>query len=275
MVDDGLAGAVWALPPHWQGRYFAAVDSTQDEARAASRAARQADPRPAAGVASDGADGYPGAPHRSIFVADYQRAGRGRQGRAWVANPGVALLLSVVFRDPAATPLPWRWTSLASVALAGAIEAVLPGLRPAIKWPNDLLLNDRKIAGILAETSWDGLQLLAIVGVGVNVNTAPADLARVGGLATSLAAASGQPVDRGRLLHAFVQRIDAWLERPAAELNAAWHARLWGRGQRLRLVELSHEQQEVVVLGAEPDGALRVRLPDGTERRTTTGELIC
>ena len=156
---------------------------------------------------------------------------------------------------------------------AEAIEELVPGLRPAIKWPNDVLLNDRKVAGVLAETSWDGLQLLAIVGVGINVRTESADLAAVGGAATSLNVASGQDVDRGRLLSAFVRRIDAWLERPAAERYAAWEARLWGRGQRLRLVDLGREE-EVIVLGAAPDGSLRVRLSDGTERLTTTGELI-
>jgi BirA family biotin operon repressor/biotin-[acetyl-CoA-carboxylase] ligase len=251
MADD-LAAAVDALPRHWHAHYFAAVDSTQDEARAASRL---------------------GAQHRSIFVADYQRAGRGRQGRRWIATPGVALMLSAVFRDTAAAPVPWRWTSLASVALAEAIEHILPQLRPAIKWPNDVLLDDRKVAGVLAETSWDGLQLLAIVGVGINVRTDTTDLAGIGAAATSLKVASGQDVDRGPLLRVFVDRIDAWLERPTAELHAAWQARLWGRGQRLRLLDLGREE-EVVVLGAEPDGSLRVRLPDGAERRTTTGELI-
>ena len=136
-----------------------------------------------------------------------------------------------------------------------------------------MLLNDRKVAGILAETSWDGVELVAIVGVGVNVRTAPADLAPVGGAATSLRVASGQDVDRGRLLHAFVRRMDAWLARPPEDRHAAWQARLWGRGQRLRLLDLGRDE-EVVVLGADPDGSLRVRLPDGTERRTTTGELI-
>jgi BirA family transcriptional regulator, biotin operon repressor / biotin---[acetyl-CoA-carboxylase] ligase len=252
MVDDELAAAVAALPRHWQTHYFAAVDSTQQAARAASRL---------------------GALHRSIFVADYQRAGRGRQGRAWVAPPGVALMLSVVFRDTASPPVPWRWTSLASLALAAAIEEILPGLWPTIKWPNDVLLNDRKVAGILAETSWDGRQLLAVVGVGVNVRTKLAELAMVGGAATSLSVASGQDVDRGRLLHAFVRQMDDWLERPAAERYAAWQARLWGRGQRLRLADLGREE-EVIVLGGEPDGSLRVRLSDGTERLTTTGELI-
>jgi BirA family transcriptional regulator, biotin operon repressor / biotin---[acetyl-CoA-carboxylase] ligase len=252
MADDELAAGVAALPRHWQAHYFDVVDSTQDEARAASRS---------------------GAPHRSTFVADYQRAGRGRQGRTWLATPGVALMLSIVFRDPAPTPVPWRWTSLASVALADAIEAVVPALHPAIKWPNDVLLDDRKVAGILAETTWDSLRLVAIVGVGVNVRNAPAELATLGAPATSVHLASGQDVDRAKLLHAFVQCLDAWLDRPPADLQAAWQARLWGRGQRLRLADLGLDE-EVIVLGADPDGSLRVRLPDGTERRTTTGELI-
>jgi BirA family transcriptional regulator, biotin operon repressor / biotin---[acetyl-CoA-carboxylase] ligase len=252
MASDRLAAAVEALPRHWRGRFFETTDSTQDEARAAA---------------------HLGAPSRSIFVADYQRAGRGRQGRSWLAEPGVALLVSVLFRDRAAAPVPWRWTSLASVSLVDAIEEVLPGLRPAIKWPNDVVLNDRKVAGILAESTWDGQQLLAIVGVGVNVRTDAASLAAVGAPAISLSLASGRDVDRGDLLLSLVRKMDTWLERPSADLHAAWHGRLWGRGQRLRLLDLGRDE-EVVVLGAEPDGALRVRMADGTERRTTTGELI-
>jgi BirA family biotin operon repressor/biotin-[acetyl-CoA-carboxylase] ligase len=255
MASDGLVEALHNLPGYWQGHYFAATDSTQDDARAASRV---------------------GAPSRSIFVADYQRAGRGRQGRTWLAGPGEALLLSAVFRENLPVPTPWRWTSVASVALVAAIQEVLPDLGPAlaIKWPNDVLLNDRKVAGVLAETMSDGQQLVAIVGVGVNVNADEAELAGViGGTAISLRIAVGRPVDRGQLLLTFVQRIDSWLERPRAELHAAWVARLWGRGQRVRLLDLGRDE-EVVVLGADLDGSLLVRLADGTERRTTTGELI-
>ncbi len=252
MARDGLAQALRALPPNWHGYYFDVVDSTQDEARAAARR---------------------GAPSRSIFVADYQRAGRGRQGRSWLAAPGDALMSSIVFREQAPAPTPWRWTSLASVALAESIQEVLPAVTPAIKWPNDVMLDDRKVAGILAETTWDGEQLVAVVGVGVNVNSTPADLERVGAAATSLRIAAGQSVDRGQLLLTLVRRMDLWFARPWPELHAAWQARLWRRGQRLRLVDLGVEA-EVVVLGAELDGSLRVRLPDGTERHTTTGELI-
>jgi BirA family biotin operon repressor/biotin-[acetyl-CoA-carboxylase] ligase len=248
MARDDLAQALQALPPGWQGQYFDVVDSTQDEARAAARL---------------------GAPSRSIFVADYQRAGRGRQGRSWFAGPGEALMLSVIFRERSPTVMPWRWTSLASVALAEAIHELLPDLHPAIKWPNDVMLDDLKAAGILAETTSDGEQLLAIVGVGANVNSSPPDLAA----ATSLRIAAGHPVERGQLLLTLLRRVDHWHGRPWPELHADWQARLWRRGQRLRLLDLGRAE-EVVVLGAELDGSLRVRLPDGTERYTTTGELI-
>ena len=251
MTSDGLAAAVQALPPGWQGRFFEAVDSTQDQARAAALGS---------------------SPGRSVFVADFQRAGRGRQGRTWLAGPGMALLVSILFREATAVATPFRWTSLASVALLDAIDDLLD-LRPAIKWPNDLMLRDRKVAGILAETSFDGRQLIAIVGIGANVNTPAADLAAIPGRATSLAVECGHEVDRGQLLLGLVRRIDQWLDRPAADLHATWESHLWGRGQRLHLVDVGG-QQEVVVLGARADGALRVRAADGTERTTTTGELI-
>jgi BirA family transcriptional regulator, biotin operon repressor / biotin---[acetyl-CoA-carboxylase] ligase len=252
MATDRLAAAVEALPLPWRGHFFEATDSTQDEARAAAQA---------------------GAPARSIFVADYQRAGRGRQGRSWLSEPGAGLLVSVVFRAEAPTPGPWRWTSLAAVSVAEAIERVVPPVRAAIKWPNDVLLNDRKVAGILAETSWNGQHLLGIVGIGINVNTDAAALEIVGAPATSLAVYGGRPIDRAELLLELVGNIDRWLERPSDELNAAWQSRLWGHGQRLRLVDLGREE-DVVVLGAYQDGSLRVRMGDGSERRTTTGELI-
>ncbi len=244
--QTGLEAAVRRLPSPWRGTYYEAGDSTQDEARAAAQR---------------------GAPGRSIFVADFQRAGRGRQGRVWVARPGTALLMSILFRDTSQRPVPLRWTSLAAVALIDAIEALLTDVTPEIKWPNDVVVDRRKVAGVLAETSWNGQELVAIVGVGVNVSSDARELAPFN--ATSL----GTAVDRGELLAAFIAQIDAWLARPALELHAAWSGRLWGRGQPLQLVDLGH-QQDVVVLGVDDDGALRVRLADGSERVTTTGELI-
>jgi BirA family biotin operon repressor/biotin-[acetyl-CoA-carboxylase] ligase len=253
MQPDELEFAVTAnVPAGWHAHYFASVASTQDEARAAARN---------------------GAPGRSIFVADFQSAGRGRQGRSWQADPGVALLMSLLFREEPARPVPWRWTCLAAVALCEAIECDVPDAKPRIKWPNDVLLDGRKVAGVLAESSWDGQQLVAIVGVGVNVRTPAAALAPFGESATSIAFSTGREVSRGELLRSFVGRMDSWLQQPWPSLYATWEARLWGRGQPMRLLDLGQEQM-VVVLGVDSDGALRVRLADGTERRTTTGELI-
>jgi BirA family biotin operon repressor/biotin-[acetyl-CoA-carboxylase] ligase len=181
------------------------------------------------------------------------------------------LLLSVLFRE--ATTTPGRWTSIASVSLLEAIQRLVPDApTPAIKWPNDVMLAERKVAGILAETSWDGEQLIAIVGIGVNVSAAAEDLAAFPN-ATSLNLAAGRSVDRGELLGTLIERIDSWLAQPLETLHTTWASRLWGRGQRVRLLDLGREE-EVVVVGAELDGSLRVRLADGTERRTTTAELL-
>ena len=175
-------------------------------------------------------------------------------------------MVSLLFREVTAQPTPLRWTSLASVALCQALEQLAP-LRPAIKWPNDVLLDGRKVAGVLAESQWNGSDLVTIVGVGINVSTEPRELKGFG--ATSL----GGTVDRAELLRALIGRVDGLLAQPPDVLRAAWQGRLWGLGQRLRLVDLGREA-EVVVLGVEADGSLRVRFPDGTERFTTTGELI-
>lgn len=180
--------------------------------------------------------------------------------------------MSMLFREPTAEPRPWRFTSLVSISVSEAVQQLLPQLNTAIKWPNDVMLNERKLAGVLAETSFDGREIQAIVGVGVNVNATRADLAELPS-ATSLKIEAGQDVSRARLLTSIVRRLDYWLERPLEDVQRAWAARLWGRGQKLRLLDLGREE-DVVVLDVEPDGALLVRLNDGTERRTTTGELL-
>jgi len=252
MAGDRLAGAVLNLPAPWQGHYFPVVDSTQDEARAAARS---------------------GAPTRSLFVTDFQRAGRGRAQRRWLAAPGTALLLSMLFREHADTDAirPWRYTRLVSLALVHTIDRLIPQAAPAIKWPNDLMLlrDDGKVAGVLAETTWDGRELQVIVGVGLNVSAPPA---RVPG-ATCLQAAVDSPIDRGELLLTFVSQVETLFSRPDQLVHHEWQSRLWRRGQRLRLRDGGVEE-DVVVLGANRDGSLHVRASDGSERTTATGELL-
>jgi BirA family transcriptional regulator, biotin operon repressor / biotin---[acetyl-CoA-carboxylase] ligase len=153
------------------------------------------------------------APHGTLVTADEQTAGRGRQGREWMAAPGAALLMSLVLRDPAeALPL----------AAAVAVCEALP-VRAAIKWPNDIWVERRKVAGILVEArpqeGW------AVLGIGVNVGDAP-PLEHV----TSLQGAVGVEELLERLLPAF----DAWLTRPLADVLAAWRSRDALLGQPVR-----------------------------------------
>jgi BirA family biotin operon repressor/biotin-[acetyl-CoA-carboxylase] ligase len=247
MPADSLSAALLRLPASWHGFWFETVDSTQAAARAAASR---------------------GAPDRSLFVADFQRAGRGRQGRTWLADPGAALLMSILFQRHEAESRPWRFTSLAALSVLEAIEPLLTRPQVAIKWPNDVMLGDQKVAGILAETSWDGQRLQAIVGVGLNVSGAP-DMPN----AATLAMHTDGPVDRGDVLLRIVDRLDYWLLQPDDLLHAKWQDHLWRRGQRLRLVDLGREE-EVVILGARPDGSLEIQRTDGSRHLTTTGELL-
>src|SRR4051812_27340870 len=106
-----------------------------------------------------------GAPEGLAAVADHQTAGRGRLGRAWVAPPGASLLLSVLFRPDLAPERLHLTTAAVALAAAEACEAVA-GVLPVLKWPNDLLVGDRKLAGVLAESRLPAV----VVGIGLNVN---------------------------------------------------------------------------------------------------------
>jgi BirA family transcriptional regulator, biotin operon repressor / biotin---[acetyl-CoA-carboxylase] ligase len=154
-----------------------------------------------------------GAPHGTLVTADEQTAGRGRQGREWTAAPGSSLLLSLVLHDAGpALPL----TAAVAVCEALPVEA-------AIKWPNDIWIDRRKVAGILVEArpqeGW------AVLGIGVNVHEAP-PIEHV----TSLEGAVG--VDE--LLALLVPALDGWLRRPLPEVLAAWRSRDALLGQPVR-----------------------------------------
>jgi len=240
------------LPDGWRVLHEPTVASTNDLAREAARR---------------------GWPDRSAFVADYQTDGRGRHGRAWACPPRAGLLASILLRRRDLPPQ--AHTMLASVALCEAAERLL-ALEPRIKWPNDVVIDGRKTAGVLAEASDDGRERIVVVGIGVNVNVEHAELAELPN-ATSLAIEAGHPVHRGELLALLLERFDAWLKQPpdrlVAGLWAAWNGRIWGRDQ---VVRLSDGADELVgtLLGADPDGALVVQTADGDRRRVVAGEIL-
>ena len=185
-----------------------------------------------------------GALHGTLVTADEQSAGRGRQGRAWTAPPRSALLMSLVTRRLAPT-LP--------LAAAVAICDALP-TRCEIKWPNDIWLERRKLAGILVEgRPQDGW---AVLGIGLNVTTEsfPPELAEI---ATSLRIA-GVELDAETVLAALLGSLDEWLEAPAEDVLAAWGERDALRGQRVRWAA-----GEGVAAGIDASGALVVETDDG------------
>jgi BirA family transcriptional regulator, biotin operon repressor / biotin---[acetyl-CoA-carboxylase] ligase len=189
-----------------------------------------------------------GTPEVCLAVADEQTAGRGREGRRWVAPPGAALLLSLGFRPAWLAPdQVWRLAAVVSLAMAEAAEATagLVAGTIGLKWPNDLVVASgapadiRKVAGVLGET--DGLGTAdprVIIGLGVNVDWAaadfPPDLART---MTSLReAAEGRPVDPAALLDAFVANLEPRVDalRAGRFDGAGWSDRQVTTGRTIR-----------------------------------------
>jgi BirA family biotin operon repressor/biotin-[acetyl-CoA-carboxylase] ligase len=151
----------------------------------------------------------PSSPEGQVLVAEEQTAGRGRLGRSWSSVPGASLTFSVLLR-PAAVPAARRgWlTLLAGVAAASAVRSV-GGVNAVLKWPNDVLVGDRKLAGILAEQSPDGSAV--VIGVGLNVAT-PQEIpvSATGLVATSLTAEGAGAVSREDLLLGLLDQLEHW-----------------------------------------------------------------
>ena len=196
-----------------------------------------------------------GAPHGTLVTADEQEAGRGRQGRAWTAPPGSAVLMSLILRDlderHALLPL------AAAVAVCEACEAAAPASgapAPRIKWPNDVWIDRRKVAGILIEgrpqEGW------AVLGIGLNVTTDsfPPELAEI---ATSLRLA-GNDTTPAAVLAALLTALDGWIGAPPEPVLAAWRSRDALRGEPVRW-----SGGEGVAAGIDDSGALLVQTDDG------------
>lgn len=246
---DELA-ARWGLP---SVHLFARVRSTNDAARGL-------------------ADG--GAPHGTLVLAEEQTAGRGRSGRAWDSPPGVGIWMSMVAR-PDTLPAPGLLPILVGLAAA---EAVDPFVRPAatqVKWPNDLHLAGRKVAGILCEGSWDGARPGAVVvGIGLNVLHTPDDFPEeVRGTATSLRIVAGWSPPRAEVAGAVAAAVARALRNPPSQLTGSMLDALRRRdaleGRAVRVTGAT--EAAGTALGVSPAGALLLRTQDGRLRTVTSG----
>ena len=221
-----------------------------------------------------------GEPEGTVVVADEQIAGRGRAGKSrWVTPANTSVAVSVLLRPKLASE---RLGALAMIAGLAAIEAVErgAGVKASLKWPNDVLVGGSKLGGILVESALSGAGIAyAVVGTGLNGNLRAADLGALADAAlppTTLRDATGQPVDRERVVISLLEALD----RQYRALNANQHAEI-ADAYRAALATLG---QAVTVTGAgetidgiaedvNEDGALVLRLPSGARRALAYGEV--
>ncbi len=223
-----------------------------------------------------------GAEHGTVVVAESQTAGRGRQSRNWFSPPDVNLYASILVRPPDLNGPVGDWLGWLPLTTAiAATESIrhVAGIQLALKWPNDLLLHDRKTGGILCETGTDRSGVLfVVIGVGLNVNAPlsrfPPELTLI---ANSLIEETGQPVDRNRLFAQFLGDLEDALDELATtgpcRLRQEYLSRCATIGKRVR-VSVS-EQREWLgdAVGIGLDGALHVR-PIGTTPPSSAPSIV-
>jgi BirA family biotin operon repressor/biotin-[acetyl-CoA-carboxylase] ligase len=218
-----------------------------------------------------------GAPHGMVVVAEEQAAGRGRFGRSWYSEKASGIYTSLILRPalaPAAAPI---LTLMAGLAVHDAVTEAT-GLPADIRWPNDLLINGKKVCGILTEMSADMDRIHAVVlGLGINVNhrQMPEELAAIG---TSLRMEGGKNYSRAGLFIGLLQKLEYYYRMLMDDGNTAiterWPtASTYARGKRIRVAMRSGEFL-ATTLGLDPTGALRIRRDDGQEDKLLSGEIV-
>jgi BirA family transcriptional regulator, biotin operon repressor / biotin---[acetyl-CoA-carboxylase] ligase len=216
----------------WPRAHWRLTDSTNERARALATS---------------------GAPHGTLVTADEQSAGRGRQGRTWTAPPRRALLMSLLLRD-----LDARQALLPLAAALAVCEACEEEARVAceVKWPNDVWIDCRKVAGILVEGRPQ--QGWVVLGIGLNVDIEEDDFPpELRETATSLLIADGaRPIDE--LLQLLLDALERWLEAPPDDVLDAWRDRDALRGERI-----GWDGGEGIAAGVDDSGALLVDTDDG------------
>ncbi|MGW0229709.1 biotin--[acetyl-CoA-carboxylase] ligase [Actinopolymorpha singaporensis] len=212
-----------------------------------------------------------GAPEGTLVATDYQSAGRGRLLREWTSPPRSGLMFSLLLRPAEVPPRHWPWLPLLTgCAVVEAVESVAD-VRPRLKWPNDVLLDDRKLCGILLERVETPTGPAAVVGVGLNVSTTAAELP--GTYATSLRMAGAATTDRATLLVAVVRTLEALYSAWRAGgdhgdafpggLRAAYLARCATVGRDVRVQLAPDRRLEGRAVDVDEGGRLVVRTTDG------------
>lgn len=218
-----------------------------------------------------------GALHGEVVIAEAQTAGKGRRGRSWLSPARANLYASAILRPDLAPQRAPELTLVAAVALAETLREA-GAQAAAIKWPNDVQLDGKKVAGILTELSADPDRVhFVILGMGVNLNAHARDFPpEVAAIATSLADARQAKVPRALFTAALLTRLEEWLDRHAAEgfapVRDAWKALSSTLGQEI-LVRTERAEYRAFAEDIDESGALVVRREDGALERVIAGDV--
>ena len=218
-----------------------------------------------------------GAKEGELVIAESQEKGRGRLGRHWFSPPFLNLYLSVILRPKIPPQQASLITLMAAVATADAIRK-FTGLVPLIKWPNDILLRDRKVAGLLNEihSEMDRIHFI-ILGIGVNLNVDGKMFPKeVRALATSLKKEMGQTISRKVFLRLLLQELEGWytifLQEGAASMLKAWRDRAQIKGRRVKVHSFG-ETLVGIAVDVDSDGALILEMAGGERKRVVAGDI--
>lgn len=233
---------------------FDTLDSTNEEAKRLAKA---------------------GGGHGAVIWAKKQTAGKGRMGRNWVSAEG-NLFVSILLQPEKPLTEASQLSFVAAVAVVEALEALLPDKKKiSCKWPNDILVNDRKLGGILLESmhvpdtgNW------VVVGVGVNVDSFPP---RTEFPATCLKDEGVELVSAkiilSRFIHHFIERYNEWNSKGFMPIRKSWEQYAWGIGRKL-CARMPDEEMEGVAEGIDAQGALVIKMSDGKKRHILAADVF-
>lgn len=242
----------WKEHLHW----FDSIGSTNDEAKRMAHA---------------------GAPHGTVLIADHQTGGHGRLGRSFHSPEGVGIYLSIILRPDCRPKELMHLTCATAVAMCNAVENAV-GLRPGIKWTNDLVHSKRKLGGILTGLGLTpkGMVDYAIIGIGINCCQTPGDFpAEIQDMACSLAMVTGRVIDRAKVTAAMMEalwQMDAGLLTEKAKMIEQYRRSCITLGQDVALVR-GDKKRYGKALDIDNDGALIVQFASGAVETVNSGEI--
>ena len=219
-----------------------------------------------------------GAPHGTVLIADHQTGGRGRRGRSFHSPAGTGIYMSVILRPNCAPKDLMHLTCAAAVALAEAVEQV-SGIRPGIKWTNDLVYGNRKLAGILTELGFTPKGTLdhAIIGIGINCCQAESDFPEeIRDIAGSLYSVTGTPPDRAKLAAAIMDslfRMDQRLFSGKAAIMTEYASLCITLGKEVSVVKADGNVRHGKALDIAEDGSLVVDFGSEGIEAVSSGEV--